>query len=48
MNDRLLKQFRKWAFGLLKVNPDYVQDPRRLRDYGARGRGLDAELGVMI
>lgn len=33
MNDRLLNQFRKWAFRLLKVNPDYVQDPRRLRDY---------------
>lgn len=33
MNDKLLKQFRKWAFRLLKVNPDYVQDPRRLRDY---------------
>ena len=33
MNDRLLNQFRKRAFRLLKVNPDYVQDPRRLRDY---------------
>ena len=33
MNGRLLTQFRKWAFGLLKVNPDYVRDPKRLRDY---------------
>lgn len=33
MNKALLAQFRKWASGLLEVNPDYVRDPRRLRDY---------------
>ena len=31
--EKLLKQFRKWAKGLLKVNPDYVRDPRRLLSY---------------
>ena len=31
--EKMLKQFRKWAKGLLKVNPDYVRDPRRLLSY---------------
>lgn len=29
----LLKQFRKWAKSLMRVNPDYVQDPVLLRNY---------------
>ena len=33
MNKKLLMQFRKWAFRLMKVNSDYVRDPNRLRDY---------------
>lgn len=31
--EKLLKQFKKWAKSLLKVNPDYVRDPRRLLSY---------------
>jgi hypothetical protein len=30
---KLLKQFKKWASSLLKVNPDYVRDPKRLLSY---------------
>ena len=33
MNKELLKQFKKWAKGLMKVNPSYVTDPERLRSY---------------
>ncbi len=33
MEDRLLKQFKKWAKSLMKVNPDYVRSPRRLLGY---------------
>ena len=29
----LQKQFAKWAKHLLKVNPDYVRNPERLRGY---------------
>lgn len=36
----LLRQFKRWARGLLRVNPDYVQDPKRLRDY-IRGPNWD-------
>ena len=32
-DDKLLRQFKKWAKGLLKVNPGYVRDPKRLRSY---------------
>lgn len=40
-NDRpLLKQFKRWARGLLRVNPGYVRDPERLRDY-VRGPNWD-------
>lgn len=37
----LLRQFKSWAKGLMRVNPDYVQDPKRLRDY-VRGPNWDA------
>lgn len=30
---RLLKQFKRWAKSLLKVNPGYVKDPSLLRRY---------------
>lgn len=33
MNKELLKQFKSWAKGLMKVNPGYVTDPERLRSY---------------
>lgn len=36
----LLRQFKSWAKGLMRVNPDYVQDPKRLRDY-VRGPNWD-------
>jgi hypothetical protein len=38
--EKLLKQFKKWAKGLLKVNPDYVTDPERLLPY-LRGPNWD-------
>ena len=31
--EKLLKQFKKWAKSLMKVNPDYVTDPERLLPY---------------
>lgn len=31
--EKLLRQFKKWAKSLLKVNPDYVRDPRMLLPY---------------
>ena len=39
--EKLLKQFKKWAKSLLKVNPDYVKDPERLLPY-LRGPNWDA------
>ena len=36
----LLKQFKKWATRLMRVNPHYVQSPRALRDY-VRGPNWD-------
>lgn len=36
----LLKQFKRWARALLRVNPDYVRDPERLRSY-IRGLNWD-------
>ena len=30
---KLLAQFKKWAKNLLKVNPGYVKNPARLRNY---------------
>ena len=36
----LLRQFKRWAKGLMRVNPDYVQNPGRLRDY-IRGPNWD-------
>ena len=36
----LLRQFRRWAKGLMRVNPRYVRNPRRLRDY-IRGPNWD-------
>lgn len=38
--EKLLKQFKKWAKCLLKVNPDYVKDPDRLLPY-LRGPNWD-------
>ena len=38
---KLLKQFKKWAKSLMKVNPDYVTDPERLLPY-LRGPNWDA------
>lgn len=38
--EKLLKQFRKWAKVLLKVNPDYVTDPDRILPY-LRGPNWD-------
>lgn len=32
-DSKLLRQFRKWAKRLMRVNPDYVLDPRKIRDY---------------
>lgn len=37
----LLKQFKKWAKSLLKVNPRYVRNPYDLRWY-VRGPNWDA------
>lgn len=37
---KLLKQFKKWAKSLLKVNPKYVTDPERLLPY-LRGPNWD-------
>ncbi len=39
--EKLLKQFKKWAKSLMKVNPDYVTDPERLLPY-LRGPNWDA------
>jgi hypothetical protein len=39
--ENLLKQFKKWAKSLMKVNPDYVTDPERLLSY-LRGPNWDA------
>lgn len=39
--EKLLKQFRKWAKSLMKVNPDYVTDPERLLPY-LRGPNWDS------
>lgn len=33
IDEKLLSQFKKWAKKLLKVNPGYVKDPKRLRSY---------------
>ena len=33
IDPKLLAQFKRWAKSLLKVNPGYVKEPRRLRDY---------------
>lgn len=33
MTKKLLRQFKRWAKSLLKVNPSYVTDPALLRDY---------------
>ncbi len=38
--EKLLKQFKKWAKSLMKVNPDYVMDPERLLPY-LRGPNWD-------
>ena len=37
---KLLKQFKKWTNGLMKVNPDYVMDPNRILTY-LRGPNWD-------
>lgn len=41
MNKKLLNQFKRWAKSLLRTNPDYVKDVRRLRDY-IKGPNWDA------
>lgn len=41
MDKELLRQFKSWAKGLLKVNPSYVIDPAKLRSY-VRGPNWDA------
>lgn len=40
-NEMLMDQFRAWAKGLLKVNPEYVKDPERLIPY-IKGPNWDA------
>lgn len=41
MNKELLRQFKRWAKSLLKVNPSYVTDPAKLRSY-VQGPNWDA------
>ena len=41
IDPKLLRQFKRWAKSLLPVNPGYVKDPGRLRDY-VKGPNWDA------
>jgi len=42
IDPKLLRQFKRWAISLLKVNPSYVKEPSLLRDY-VQGPNWDAE-----